>query len=198
MKSQASSYGEYAEEALAGVHGDRMKAFFENQRAKLDNSECVESFRDIFPLIRTWGIMATRALSTIATYAKEAGLAPLKRNHVRYFCQPWGFVSCGVDVDLASGKLVRYPGHHGKTEICNGIAYPDRFAKLKYLLNSDAFRNLPGETPGWGFDGGSVLIEVDLDGTYYWRCYWFCRPKRFQEVADVLHALALDYPSWRK
>jgi hypothetical protein len=192
MKTQARSYAEYAEAALAGVHGDLMKTSFEKKRAAQDNSEWVKDYRDIFPLIRTWGVMAPRALSTIATYAKEVGLAPLKRNHIRYFCQPWGFVDCGVDVDLATGKLVKYPGDHRKTEICNGIAYPDRFAKLKDLLNSDAFRNLPGETPGSGSDGCSVLIEADLDGTYYWRCYWHIRLKAFQEVAGVLRALALD------
>jgi hypothetical protein len=170
------STSEVAKEALAGVHGDELKKYFEKRRAAIDNGEWAKGYANLFPSVKPWGEMTPMALWVIAAYAKDVGIVPLKRNHARYFTQPMGFVGNGVDVDLVTGDAVKYSGQHGKN-ICNGTYKPESLTELKRLLDSEAFKKLPEENSAFGNDGCSVLIEVDVDGNYSWKCHWESRNK---------------------
>jgi hypothetical protein len=179
------STSDVAKEALAGMHGDGLKKYFDKQRAAIDNGEWAKGYANLFPNVKPWGQMAPMALWVIAAYAKDVGIMPLKRNHARCFTQPMGFVGDGTDVDLVTGVVVKHPGHHGKN-IGNGTCKPEHLVELKRLLNSETFRKLPEENSASGNDGCSVLIEVDVDGNYSWKCYWGSRNKVFHEVAGAL------------
>jgi Tfp pilus assembly protein PilF len=148
-------------------------------------------YKMIFPHVSPKFHMAPRAIKVIGSYAKQLGLAPLKRDHVRYFSQPWGIVGGGVDVDLITGRLFRYPGTHDGPEITDGMADSEGFSRLKYILNLDAFRNIPAEDMASGVDGCSEFIELDQNGVYSWKCHWgFKKSPILIEAIEILSGLA--------
>ena len=148
---------------------------------------------DIFPQMRSLGVtsMAATAMQVIAAHARELGLMPLERNHARFFCQPMGFVSYGVDLDLVTGALNCYPGRYGKP-VSKRASDAKNFATAKRLLHCDAFKFLPETNSKEGCDGASYFIEVDMDGAYSWRCHWVPEEKVLRSLAAVFDALSRD------
>ena len=136
--------------------------------------------------------MATWAISRIASYAREFGLTELDANHVRYFRQPLASVDRGIDIDLATGTLVRYPENSSKQTVRTVKADLETFTRLKGLLESDAFKLLPAENFAWGYDGLSDFIEVNLNGVYYWKCHWGGDDKILRKIVSVLSTLYSD------
>jgi hypothetical protein len=155
--------------------------------------------------------MTQDAMNCIGSEAKELGLQPLSRNHARFFCQPLGFVEFGVDIDLDEGKGQRYvckvepAGESGPfvgTRLVREaelfIVDAEAFTRLKWLLATDAFRDLPEEVQTIGFDGASFLIEADRDGNYCWKCHWCPNETVFLEIVEVLQSLSYEIFPWVK
>jgi len=147
-----------------------------------------EGYQEIFPRMNPK--LRPSSLDWIASYAKEQGMQPLKQNHMRFFDQPLGIIGWAVDIDLTTGRLIRYPGTQEKGGHLEISADTERLEKLNSLLRSDAFGRLPQEGPKLGLDGYSYIVEVDIDGTYSWEFHWVPDDKTFGEIAQLLEDMS--------
>ena len=155
--------------------------------------------RTIFPIIDQdsdlWFmlssfLMASAAIDRIVTFAQEMGMHELKANHARYFVQPHGYVSCAVDVDLATAALIGYPRtSDSRPKLSFQTAEVETCDRLKLILNSEAFVNIPSKIASSGCDGASYLIEANLEGVYYWKCHWVPKDQTFWEIQCIFNEL---------
>jgi hypothetical protein len=137
--------------------------------------------------------MVEFATSTIALYAQYMGLCQLKINHARYFVQPLGFVSGGVDLDLITGVLIQYSmATVSNSQTSVETADMGICERLKRILNSEAFLKMPSKIATDGCDGTSYLIEANLAGIYSWKCHWSPKDAVFREVQRIFDELITE------
>ena len=129
-------------------------------------------------------------LEAIETYCRQRGIRRLGRDRVRLFVQPMGVVAEAVEVDLANRQLTVYPGTHSKKKIVQRQLDEEQTAKVRALVTSDEFENIPRENKKWGFDGGSYLVEVRIDNLYSWKLHWSPDDKELIKVVKQIQAIA--------
>jgi hypothetical protein len=129
-------------------------------------------------------------LEWIEAYCRQRGIRRLGRDRVRLFIQPVGVVAQAVEVDLANRQLTVYPGTHSKKKIVQRQLDQVQTAKVRALVTSDEFENIPGENKKLGFDGTSYLVEVRIDNLYSWKLHWSPDDKELIRVVKQIEALA--------
>ena len=142
----------------------------------------------VFPHIKPT-VYRARNLEWIETYCRGRGIRRLGRDRVRLFIQPMGVVAEAVEVDLANRQLTVYPGTHQKKKIVQRQLDEEQTAKVRALVTSDEFENIPRENKKRGFDGSSYLVEVRIDKLYSWKLHWAPDDKELIRVVKQIQAL---------
>jgi len=142
-------------------------------------------FPDIKPVYRTINLRWIEE-----GYCRKRGIQQLRRNCVRLFCQPMGFVSEAIEIDLTHRQLTVYPGTHSKKEILQTPLEDGQIAAVRALVTSDQFKEIPTENKKFGFDGCSYLLEASIDSVYSWKLHWVPEDKEFMKVVDHIRSLA--------
>ena len=144
----------------------------------------------VFPHIKPTTAHRAGNLWCIKTYCRQRGIRRLDRDRVRLFVQPMGVVAEAIEVDLANRQLTVYPGTHSKKKIVQRQLDEEQTAKVRALVTSDEFENIPRENKKWGFDGTSYLVEVRIDNLYSWKLHWSPDNKELIKVVKQIQALA--------
>ena len=142
----------------------------------------------VFPHIKPTVYRAGN-LWCIEAYCRQRGIRRLGRDRVRLFIQPMGVVAQAVEVDLANGQLNVYPGTHSKKKIVQRQLDEEQTAKVRALVTSDEFEEIPRENKTMGFDGTSYLVEVRIDNLYSWKLHWLADDKELIKVVKQIQAL---------
>ena len=143
-------------------------------------------FPHIKPAYRGFGLWC------IEHYCNQRGIRQLDKDCVRLFCQPMGFVSEAIEIDLAHRQLTVYPGTHSRKEIFQTPLDEGQIADIRALVTSDQFKEIPQENKKFGLDGTSYLVETYIDGLYSWKLHYYWRPEdnQFMKVVDYIRSLA--------
>ena len=144
----------------------------------------------VFPHIKPTTVHRAGNLEWIEAYCRQRGIRRLDRDRVRLFVQPMGVVAEAIEVDLANGQLTVYPGTHSKKKTVQRQLDEEQTAKVRALVTSDEFENIPRENKKWGFDGGSYLVEVLIDNLYSWKLHWSPDDKELIKVVEQIQALS--------
>jgi hypothetical protein len=140
----------------------------------------------VFPHIKP----VYRAVEWMEGYCRQRGIRRLGRDRVRLFIQPMGVVSEAIEIDLTNRQLTVYPGTGSKKNVVQRQLDEEQTAKVRALVTSDEFENIPRENRKWGFDGTSYLVEVRIDNRYSWKLHWLPDDKELIKVVKQIQALA--------
>ena len=143
----------------------------------------------VFPHIEP-AVYRAGNLERIETYCRQRGIRRLGRDRVRLFIQPMGVVAQAVEVDLANRQLTVYPGTQSKKKIVQRQLDEEQTAKVRALVTSDEFEEIPRENKKWGSDGTSYLVEVRIDSLYSWKLHWSPDDKELIKVVKQIQALS--------
>jgi hypothetical protein len=142
---------------------------------------------DIFPNIRP--IKATSALSSITFYAKTINMQALRTNHMRFIVQPRGIVTEAIDVNLVTGDSIIYPGSNNRGSPREMTISSSDVKEIGNMLTSNEFLSIPQQKTMTGADGTSYFIEVDIDGSYLWKCHWETDDPNYINIIEKLKTL---------
>lgn len=142
----------------------------------------------VFPHIKS--VCRAGNLQFIEAYCRKRGIRQLDRDCVRLFCQPMGFVSEAIEIDLTHRQLTVYPGTHSKKEIVQTPLDEEQTAEIRGLVTSEEFQEIPTENEKIGRDGISYLVEASTDNVYFWKLHWSPEDKEFMKVANYIRSLA--------
>jgi hypothetical protein len=143
----------------------------------------------IFPFVEPSALDRLEALGVIAPFASERGLKPVDDYHARIFFQPCGIINWCLDLDLLTGRFVRYGGTHAKAAV--ELASTADAVSLKQLRDKLALTflaTIPRERRKSGCDGASVFLEVQWGDDYVWLCHW--SPDENPQLREVTNAFS--------
>ena len=131
-------------------------------------------------------------LQFIEAYCRKRGIRQLDRGCVRLFCQPMGFVSEAIEIDLTHRQLTVYPGTHSKKETLQTPLDEGQTAEIRALVTSEEFKEIPRENKKFGLDGICYLVEASIDNVYSWKLHWVPEDKELIKVVDHIRSLVRE------
>jgi len=149
----------------------------------------------VFPNIKP--VYVKSNLWCIEDYCMKRGIQQLDRDCVRLFCQPMGFVSEAIEIDLRNRQLTVYPGTHSKKKTLQTPLDEGQIAEIRALVTSEEFKEIPRENKKFGLDGTWYLMEAFIDNVYSWKLHWVPEDKEFMKIVDYIQSLARE-KTWKK
>ena len=103
-----------------------------------------------------------------------------------------GFVAEVIEIDLIHQQLTVYPGTYSKNVIVQTPLDEEQTVKIRALVTSEEFQEIPTENEKIGRDDISYLVEASTDNIYFWKLHWSPEDKEFIKVVDHIRPLARE------